>query len=459
MSVESERLKWMEEILAERFGQSWQLVANDRKLVMKQTGRQGQLVFDFLESAFVQTGMPYGLACEWWDVEHPWFSVLEEPSLPAPSSKPLKLPLIELAQGMAVCHYDILGLAFWSMNRLEEINRKDLDDHRRFPAISSHAFKNDYLERPLVDEWLDILGQVIKKVWPTLELHQHKFKVKVSHDVDGPARYAFQGFKGLLRTMGGDVLVRREFSAALKAPWIWLNSRETIHPCDPANTFDWLMKQSEENGLKSAFYFICGRTAPDKDALYELEMPQIRKLMREIHQRGHEIGLHPSYNTYQRPKEIANEAERLRKICSEEGIDQKEWGGRMHYLRWDPAVTLQAWNDAGMSYDSTLGYADRPGFRCGTCFEFPAFDIVNGKVLSLRIRPLIAMDCTVIADRYMGLGSTELAYEKFSGLRLKCKKVRGVFTLLWHNSFFSSPKDFDIYSRLISETSQRVSIS
>lgn len=62
--------------------------------------------------------------------------------------------------------------------------------------------------------------------------------------------------------------------------------------------------------------------------------------------------------------------------------------------------------DAGMSYDSTLGYADRPGFRCGTCFEYTAFDVVSDQPLSLRIRPLIAMDCTVIAERYLGLGST-----------------------------------------------------
>src|SRR5690606_14466012 len=224
-----------------------------------------------------------------------------------------------------------------------------------------------------------------------------------------------------------------------------------IHPRDPANTFDWLMKQSENNGLTSAFYFICGRTDASKDALYEPEMPHVRKLMREIHRRGHEIGLHPSYNTFQRPEEIAREARRLRKICEEEGIEQKAWGGRMHFLRWDQSITQKAWADAGMAYDSTLGYADRPGFRCGTCFEYPAFDAVNDSPLSLRIRPLVAMDSTVIAERYLGLGSTEAAYDKFNDLKKSCKKVGGTYTLLWHNSFFSSANDFDIYRRLVTE--------
>lgn len=57
-----------------------------------------------------------------------------------------------------------------------------------------------------------------------------------------------------------------------------------------------------------------------------------------------------------------------------------------------------------MSYDSTLSYADRPGFRYGTCFEYSAFDIATDKSLELRIRPLVATDCTVIADATLGWG-------------------------------------------------------
>src|SRR5690606_37313919 len=206
------------------------------------------------------------------------------------------------------------------------------------------------------DEWLNILGQVMERVWPGFEQKQHQFDVKVSHDVDALSRYASLSLKALVRTMGGDVLVRRDLGHALIAPWIWLTCSRRIHPRDPANTFDWLMKQSENNGLTSAFYFICGRKDASKDALYEPEMPHVRKLMREIHRRGHEIGLHPSYNTFQRPEEIAREARRLRKICEEEGIEQKAWGGRMHFLRWDQSITQKAWADAGMAYDSTLGY-------------------------------------------------------------------------------------------------------
>lgn len=121
----------------------------------------------------------------------------------------------------------------------------------------------------------------------------------------------------------------------------------------------------------------------------------------------------------------------------------------MHYLRWNSQVTPAAWESAGMDYDASLGYADRPGFRCGTCFEYPWFDTSLDRELSLTVRPLIAMDCTVIAERYLALGSSEAAYEKFNELKTNCLKVNGTFSLLWHNSFFKSQKDFDIYQRLL----------
>jgi hypothetical protein len=441
-------LSWLEAILMERFGHPFVIEEGSQVITLSLPGSEGNVAFDRLQQIFHQSRSDF--ACGQWKASEEGFTAPIDDQIPAPSENALPTPLIEMHESGASIHYDIPGLTYWMLTRKEEIGRTDLDNHQRFPATASHAFEHDYLERPIVDEWLNILGQVIRRVWPELELTQHSFEMKVSHDVDSPARYGFQSPARLFRVIGGDLIVRRDLRSAFKGPWIWLNSRKQIHPSDPQNTFDWLMTQSEESGLTSAFYFICGRTEPTKDAIYDPEMPHIRKLMGEIHRRGHEIGLHPSYNTYNAPEEIEREANRLRKVCAEEGIEQQEWGGRMHFLRWDQAITQRAWANAGMSYDSTLSYADRPGFRCGTCFEYPAFDEVSDEQLSLRIRPLIAMDCTVIADRYLGLGSTEQAYEKFDELKSKCRQVGGVFTLLWHNSYFNCLQDFDIYRRLVS---------
>lgn len=102
-----------------------------------------------------------------------------------------------------------------------------------------------------------------------------------------------------------------------------------------------------------------------------------------------------------------------------------------------------------MSYDSTLGYADRVGFRCGTCFEYPAFDPVEQKVLKLHIRPLIVMDCTLIDKEYMGLGFSDYAKIKLLQLKNHCMTLGGNFSMLWHNSYFMNQESPDFYKSLM----------
>jgi hypothetical protein len=195
-----------------------------------------------------------------------------------------------------------------------------------------------------------------------------------------------------------------------------IDSGQPLNSTDPANTFDWIMDVSEQHVLQSAFYFIGGHTDPH-DADYQPEHPFIRHLMHRIQQCGHEIGLHPSYGIYQKPHLIRQQADRLRKSCTEEGILQAEWGGRLHDLRWEQPTTMRAWADADMTYDGTLRYGDRPGFRCGTCFEYQAFDPIFENELPLRMRPLIAMDISVMAGSYMGLGTSSEALSKFMELK------------------------------------------
>lgn len=442
-------LDWLLLILEERFGHTFLLEQSPLGLKLSLANMsQGCILFPKIEKAFHVSSSNF--PCSQWDADRAgWISVLEVP-LPAPGVNDLSEPMIEEKEGCFIINYDILGLTYWMLNRIEEIGRTDLDNHDRFPATASHAYKNGYLERPIVDEWLHILGQVIQRTWPTLELKRHHFSMKVSHDVDVPSRYGFGSAKSIFKSMVGDVVNRRDFKSALAAPLIRLNSGKKLHPADPFNTFDWIMEQSERHNLVSAFYFICGRTDPSKDANYEPEHPAIRDLMNRIHMRGHEIGLHPSYNSFQSPKVILQEADRLRNIMQKEGIVQNILGGRMHYLRWEHPTTLQAWNDAGMTYDTTLGYADMPGFRCGTCFEYPGFNPITQQYLKVRIRPLIVMESTIIADRYLGLGYSTNSFEKFLSLKSACKAFNGTFTLLWHNSHFTLSDDIIIYRTITS---------
>ena len=53
----------------------------------------------------------------------------------------IPLPLIEKGNRCHIIHFDIIGLTYWMLARIEEIGRTDLDAHQRLLSTSSHAFK------------------------------------------------------------------------------------------------------------------------------------------------------------------------------------------------------------------------------------------------------------------------------------------------------------------------------
>jgi len=445
--IRNSALRWLEKILSDRFGLPFILSRTNGGLLLTLPSGDGAIIFDELPHCFAEVRSD--LPMTHWDAQSEgWRSVLGSP-LPAPGMSRLAVPLIDARGRDCLIHYDIPGLTYWMLNRIEEVARTELDKHGRFPAIASHAYKEGYLDRPVVDEWLDVLGQVIVRQWPGAELKRQVFTVSMSHDVDQPYQYLFVSGAGILRQVMGDLIKRRAPGLAGSRFMTWMSVRDGNLHRDPFNTFDWIMDHAEKKGSQAAFYFICGHTNRGLDGNYEVEHPRIRDLLRHIHRRGHEIGLHPSYESYRRPAQIKHEFDQLRNICEQEGVQQESWGGRMHYLRWEQPETLQAWDDAGLAYDSSLGYADCPGFRCGTCHEFRAFNVKTQQALNLVERPLILMECSILDSEYMGCRDDDSAFSLMQKYRDACRSVQGNFTLLWHNNNFARLGDRLMFSRLI----------
>jgi hypothetical protein len=64
-------------------------------------------------------------------------------------------------------------------------------------------------------------------------------------------------------------------------------------------------------------------------------------------------------------------------------------------------------------------------------------------------RPLIAMECSVIAPRYLGLGYGPASLTLFQRLKQRCQAVGGQFTLLWHNSHFTTAAERELYRQVV----------
>ncbi len=355
--------------------------------------------------------------------------------------------MVETADGLYL-GLDIFGSAFFMLTRYEELIKLDRDQHDRFPATASLAYQEGFLDRPIINEYLEILWYCMKRLWPGLERKKRNYNTIVSHDVDVPFAQVFSRIPQLIRNCGGDIIRRKSPALALQRAQSWQAVRRGDYRQDINYTFDRIMDISEKNGLQSAFYFKSACTDPVYDDNYSIDHPYIRQLLRDIYQRGHEIGLHPSYLTYNDPIQTRREYERLRTVCEQENIQQNHWGGRQHYLRWQVPITWRNWAEAGLNYDSTLSYADHAGFRCGICYEFPVFDLEKRNPLALIERPLIIMEGSVLGEQYMNLSGQEALSYIFM-LKERCLQFNGDFTLLWHNSSFTESGHWEMYMEVV----------
>jgi hypothetical protein len=120
-------------------------------------------------------------------------------------------------------------------------------------------------------------------------------------------------------------------------------------------------------------------------------------------------------------------------------------GGRQHYLRFKVPDTWNFWNEAGLAYDATLTYPERPGFRCGVCYPYSAFDLHSSKRLKVQEKPTILMECSLLDVPYMGLGPGEEAFNMIDDLKEKCRKFNGEFVFLWHNNRFLDEKEIELF--------------
>lgn len=341
---------------------------------------------------------------------------------------------------------DVFGSAFFMVTCYQEVVVATRDAFGRFPASSSLAHGEGFLGLPIVDAYVEVLWQALRRRWPRLERKPRRFRLSLTHDVDRPLSFLGRTVSDLVRQLGADALVRRDGGLIVRRVRSWARIPRSDHRLDPYNTFDFLMGISERHAIASAFYFLATENAGPRDGNYSIDDPWIRSLLATIHHRGHEIGFHAGFDTYRDAQRTKAEFDRLRAATTDLGFAQERWGGRQHYLRWENPFTWSNWEAAGLDYDSTLAFAERVGFRVGTCHEFRPFHLLERRTLRLRERPLTVMDGTLF--EYTGL-SPDAAAQTVLEMARQCRRYDGTLTLLWHNSSLPTFREQHWYEALI----------
>lgn len=318
---------------------------------------------------------------------------------------------------------DIFAAIFFMLTRWEEIAISKFDNHGRFTEEENLSVRLGFCDRPVVNEYIQLLKMLMNKAGIIIKEKNRESKVFLTHDIDDIARYDI--FFKIVKALAGDIIKRRSISTFLRTVKDSYNIKIKKYR-DVYDTFDFLMDLSERNGVKSRFYFIPGYVG-EEDVRFDIRNPRVKKILDRIKLRNHVIGIHPSYSSYCNKDQFIKEKKRI------EEYSENIYEGRQHYLRVKIPDTWQLWEDCGLRIDSSIGFYNRTGYRAGICFEYPLFNVISRKLLNLRERPLIVMDTALRKQ----CGTKEKAIEIAIKHIVCCKKYKGDFVLLWHNSNLS----------------------
>ena len=336
--------------------------------------------------------------------------------------------------------FDIITPSFAFLSRYEEFFAQNTDAYGRFPYQGSLAQKYDLVEIPIVDEYAMILRRNLCACSPeTFTPTPRKPKIVPTHDIDLLCRFETQ-FQSLKSIFGRDLLINRDLTMVRKSLADYRAWKLDFYQDPYIQAILEFAKMEHAAGLEPIFFFK-SLVEGDEDVTYDIRDLRMLQIWKEIVKNGGVIGLHGSLKSAEETGRLRMERQRLEYELG--SITEDVTTVRQHYLRAHFAGTpnsLDHWQEAATCDDYTLGFAERCGFRCGTCHPYPLYDVRHDRETDIIEHPLIVMDGTLFD--YMKL-SVDDAKTLALKLKQRCLDVEGDFVFLWHNH--TTTREFERY--------------
>ena len=330
------------------------------------------------------------------------------------------------ADPAGIVEADVLGSAFWWLAGVQEAATVARDAHGRFPFSASLQHALGTAEAAPVDDYrrwlahaLGALGHHVPgRTWGGAAgagaAGDATWAVALTHDLDAV-------HTPRVRTLVGGMLrgsPRRALAGALG-------------PDARRASVDALIGLARRHGVRSTLFVKTVRPGSPHDVPYRLRGAPFGARLRGLVADGFEAGLHPGYHSHDHAARVAAERDRLGAAAGH--VPRVV---RSHFLRWHAPTTPRLYERAGFEIDSTLGFAETPGFRRGTAHPFRLWDLSAGRDAGLWEMPLAAMDATLFT--YLGL-SDDAAAERLAAVLGAARRGGGCAVLLWHPAMDGNP--------------------
>lgn len=326
--------------------------------------------------------------------------------------------------------FDIFAASFYLVSRYEEYLDFRPDSHGRFPASSSLAFKNRFLDRPVVDLWSRELANELVSRYPGLIFSPGNYKAILTIDVDQP--FAYLG-KNFFRVAGG--FMRDMIFNAKKAGERFRVITKSLQ--DPYNIYDYILQRIIETETDTRFFVSVGNYSEyDKNPSWKSN--HYRRLIKMLG--NYSTGSHPSYFASDKYPVLKKEFTRLGMILKREITIS-----RFHFIRFKMPESFLMLIKAGISEDYSMGYPEEPGFRAGIARPFIFYNLFQDTPTKLKMIPFQVMDSALYKYRKL---DPRVSEELIRRLVNETRNAGGLFVSLWHNTSLQFNVDWDNWRKL-----------
>ncbi len=314
------------------------------------------------------------------------------------------------------------------------------------------------LYQPIIDQFYLANGGR-KPIWPD----EKTFAVCLTHDVD---RVALNSFKQESRRRKQLIKKCSSFLKKVRYSGGWgldfLFSLKSSTKKDPLFCLEKWIQIEQKLNTHSTFFFWPGWKSIGRhhvsDCLYDYNDKiifdnvkcSVAEMISEIDRRGWEIGLHPSWHSYNDLDELKRQKDSLESILQKEIVSV-----RQHYLRYDIRITPLLHTQAGFKFDSTLGFNDNIGFRFGTSYPWNIFNLKNQELLPIIEIPLIIQDVALLSPAKGLRLDSDKAFFYIQAIIDRVEAVGGIITLLWHPDKIIYPEYQNCFEKTVAYLLQK----
>ncbi|MBS1564770.1 MAG: hypothetical protein JST39_10290, partial [Bacteroidetes bacterium] len=263
------------------------------------------------------------------------------------------------------CPFDVLAASFYLLSRYEEYLPHEKDAYGRYAHTNSLAYREGFLNLPLINLWLADLRKSLQLKFPSLLFKRGHFKFIPSYDIDMAWSYRQKGW--MRNTAGFMRSLKNGRWSQVGERWSVLRGKEK----DPFDCYEWLDALHLYCKVKPIYFFLVA----GEQKGYDRNIPTSSKAFRDLveyYAGVYEIGLHPSWQSSVAP---AMDTLMEEKQWMEVIIDRPVAQPRQHYIKFHIPEVYRRLITAGLLKDYSMGYGSINGFRASVASCFYWFDL------------------------------------------------------------------------------------